>query len=126
MKLTTLKPRITSFITSRVQTLQDVRPDIVERKRGSAGIKDRESIKRRDGYMCQSCGREGRVVDHIVPLWSGGSDDKSNKQLLCIACHDVKTRREATQRAGAGQIFGKAVAGHRAGSHSDKKFHFSN
>lgn len=126
MNLTALKPRLTSLATSRVQTLQSVRPGVVERKRGSAGVKDRESIKRRDCGMCQSCERLGRVVDHIVPLWAGGSDDESNKQLLCYECHDTKTKLEATQRAGGGSNFGQAVPGHRVPSHADKKFHISN
>lgn len=125
MKLTTLKPRLQSIGTSRVQTLQHVRPGIVERKRGSAGVKDRESIKRRDCGACQSCGRLGRVVDHIVPLWAGGSDDESNKQLLCDPCHKEKSALEAKQRAGGGQISGAFLLGHRARSHADKKFHIS-
>jgi 5-methylcytosine-specific restriction endonuclease McrA len=42
----------------------------------------------------------GTVVDHIVPLWKGGSDADSNKELLCQApCHDAKTAREAAERA---------------------------
>ncbi|SEO37600.1 HNH endonuclease [Nitrosospira multiformis] len=126
MKLVTLKPRLGTIGTSRVQTLQSVRPGIVERKRGSAGVKERESIKRRDCGVCQSCGRLGRVVDHIVPLWAGGSDDESNKQLLCDSCHDAKTKREATQRAGGGQKSTAFLLGHRAPSHADKKSHISN
>lgn len=123
MKLTTLKPRLSLIGTSRVQTLQHVHPDRVERKRGSAGVKDRDAIKRRDCHMCQSCGRIGTEVDHITPLWAGGSDDESNKQLLCDDCHNAKTSREATKRAGGGQMFEKAALGHRAPSHLDKKSH---
>ena len=126
MKIATLKLRLIPISESRVQILRFVRHDMVERKRGSAGVKDRESIKRRDCGMCRSCGRVGRVVDHIVPLWADGSDDESNKQLLCDACHNSKTKREATQRAGGGQNFGAFSLGHRAGTHADKKFHISN
>src|SRR5687768_7004836 len=108
MKLATLKPRLGTIGTSRVSMLQS-RPGIVERKRGSAGVKDREAIKRRDCGVCQSCGRLGTEVDHITPLWAGGSDGESNKQLLCDACHEAKTSREATQRAGGRQIFGEAA-----------------
>jgi 5-methylcytosine-specific restriction protein A len=83
------------------------RPDTVERKRGSAGVKDRQRIKERDCGLCVRCQKEGRVslgkvVDHIVPLWAGGSDEDENKQLLCDPCHDAKTAREAKERAGAG------------------------
>lgn len=33
-------------------------------------------------------------VEHLVPLWKGGADDLSNLQLLCIACHKLKTSAE--------------------------------
>ncbi len=86
------------------------RPGVVERKRGSAGIKDRERIRERDGGLCQECKRQGRtsvgtVVDHIKPLWAGGSDEDDNKELLCqTPCHDAKTAREARQRAAGGLV----------------------
>lgn len=79
----------------------------IERKRGSAGVKGRNSIKSRDCGLCQACRRNGFVtlgaqVDHIIPLWRGGSDEDSNKELLCAPCHDTKTRREAAERARGG------------------------
>lgn len=104
MKLRVLKPQIQVASTSRVQTLQNVRGS-VERKRGSAGVKDRIKIRQRDCGMCQECNRQGRVtlgtvVDHIQPLWNGGSDEDDNKELLCDGCHESKTAREATERSG--------------------------
>ena len=67
-----------------------------KRVTGRRGMKDRERIKRRDLGLCQACYAkgiltEGTQVDHIVPLSAGGSDDDSNKQLLCTACHKVKS-----------------------------------
>ena len=105
-RLTTLKPRLQAVSASRVQVLAG-RPDTVPRLRGSAGVRDREAIKRRDCGICQECKRKGRVtigrvVDHIKPLWDGGSDDESNKELLCDPCHDAKTAREAGIRAAGG------------------------
>ncbi len=99
----TLKPRLQAVSTARLQVLTQ-QPDRVERKRGSAGVKDRDAIKARDCGLCQRCQRAGKVtvgsvVDHIVPLWQGGSDEDSNKELLCDPCHDTKTAGEATQRA---------------------------
>lgn len=77
---------------------------MIERKRGSAGVKDRNKIKSRDNGLCQACNEEGRttigaVVDHKRPLWAGGSDDDANKWLLCVPCHDAKTKLEAAARA---------------------------
>jgi 5-methylcytosine-specific restriction protein A len=102
-KLQTLKPRIQTAKGSRLQTLT-ARPNVVERKRGSAGVRDRNRIKERDCGLCQSCKDKGRVtvgtvVDHRIPLWAGGSDEDENKWLLCVPCHDVKTAREAKDRA---------------------------
>ena len=92
---------------SRVNMLPTQRPDVVERKRGSAGVRDRERIRARDCGLCQECKRRGKTalgaaVDHIAPLWKGGSDEDDNKELLCIPCHDAKTAREAAERARGG------------------------
>jgi 5-methylcytosine-specific restriction protein A len=102
MKLKTLKPRLQAAPASRLQVLT-ARPHTTERKRGSAGVKDRAKIKQRDCGLCQECKRRGRVtigavVDHITPLWDGGSDEDDNKELLCTPCHDAKTAAEAGQR----------------------------
>ncbi|MDN4061293.1 HNH endonuclease [Massilia sp. YIM B02769] len=46
-------------------------------------------------------------MDHLKPLWAGGSDDDDNKELLCqTPCHDAKTAREARQRAAGGLVEG--------------------
>jgi len=105
-KLQTLKPRLQTA-GSRLPTLAPVRPDTVERVRGWRGVQDRERVRKRDCGLCQQCHRAGKVsvgvaVDHIVPLWKGGSDEDANKELLCQPCHDVKTAREAKERAGGG------------------------
>jgi len=49
--------------------------------------------------LCRLCLEMGRIsaaveLDHIVPLFGGGSDDASNLQPLCDACHRAKTARE--------------------------------
>ncbi len=50
----------------------------------------------RDDFTCRKCHRHrddckasGRSmeVDHIVPISRGGTDDISNLQYLCSACH---------------------------------------
>jgi len=103
MKLTRLQPRLQAVSTNRVQVIQ-AQAGVVERKRGRAGVKDRIDIKRRDNGLCQECVRIGRpgpgwLVDHIKPLWNGGSDEPENKQLLCQEHHDAKTASEALMRA---------------------------
>lgn len=103
MRLRSLKPQL-AVAGSRLATLPPPRPNTVERKRGSAGVRDRERIRKRDCNLCQECKRHGRLgvvgaaVDHIQPLWAGGSDDETNKELLCQRCHDAKTAIEARQR----------------------------
>ena len=66
----------------------------------SGGTKLRLAVLRRDGYLCQSCKRNGKCragneVHHIVPRARGGTDDDSNLETLCHACHlqsDAKAR----------------------------------
>lgn len=38
-------------------------------------------------------------ADHKNPLWCTGTNEADNWQLLCIPCHDAKTKREAAARA---------------------------
>jgi 5-methylcytosine-specific restriction protein A len=65
---------------------------MVERLRGRAGQRQRaQRLKRTDG-LCERCTAAGRtsvatVVDHIVPLALGGSDDDANTRNLCDPCH---------------------------------------
>jgi 5-methylcytosine-specific restriction protein A len=68
----------------------------------TAWKKTRARVLRRDRNRCQLCtdheGRHlwpGNIVDHIVPVSEGGSDDDSNLQTLCDACHRKKTLDEA-------------------------------
>lgn len=53
----------------------------------------REIVIRRDAGTCQSCGQEGKHVDHIVPRRLGGTDELLNLQLLCVQCNLQKGGR---------------------------------
>lgn len=100
-RLTTLKSRLQTS-TASLPTLTE-RPNVVERKRGYAGVLDRRRIRERDCGLCQECKRNGRTtagypVDHIIALADGGTDDDDNKETLCQLCHNSKSAREARQR----------------------------
>lgn len=102
MKLRTLGSRLTQAPRPGPKPLPAT---TVERKRGSAGVRDRANIRARDKGLCQEHKRQGmvrlgHVVDHITPLHMGGDDQDSNKELLCTECHDAKSAREAGARAG--------------------------
>lgn len=108
MKLASLKPRLATSSTARIPTLT-AKPNVTERLRGSAGVKDRATIKARDNGMCQECKRHGITrpgckVDHTIPLWDQGSDTAPNKQLLCDPCHEAKSKVEAGIRARGGSV----------------------
>ena len=51
---------------------------------------------RRSGGACESCGKkirtgDGPEYDHRVSAFNGGSNDLSNCDVLCKACHSLKT-----------------------------------
>lgn len=56
-----------------------------------------------DEPLCRRCSSRGRVsgavlVDHIVPLLDGGTNDRTNLQALCLDCHAVKTQADVRAR----------------------------
>ena len=71
---------------------------------------------------CAACGskldfaKKGQVVDeHRVPLFSGGTNETSNRELRCKPCATVKTTQEAPDRAKVRRIEGgKTQADRRA------------
>lgn len=49
-----------------------------------------------DQPLCVNCEERGLVaageeLDHILPIFKGGSNDSSNLQMLCGECHRKKT-----------------------------------
>lgn len=58
----------------------------------------RFSLREAEFGVCAACFGTfplGAVdVDHIVPLSKGGADVAGNVQVLCKACHRVKTRED--------------------------------
>lgn len=54
--------------------------------------------------LCVHCLQDGKTtiaqeLDHIIPLWAGGTNAASNYQSLCIQCHAIKTLEEQGKSA---------------------------
>jgi len=54
-------------------------------------------IRERDNYTCQLCGKEGWIVDHIVPWRVSRDSSIGNLRVLCQRCN-VLTRRNIRRR----------------------------
>jgi len=69
-----------------------------ERGYGAAHVRMRNHLLN-TVVFCEECTRQGRttlgrIADHKVPKAKGGTDDRSNYQLLCDPCSDAKTLAE--------------------------------
>ena len=67
---------------------------------GAAWRKLRDAVLIRDRHLCLVCYRLGiftpaKQVDHIINKDSGGTNDLSNLQSICVKCHKRKTNEEA-------------------------------
>jgi 5-methylcytosine-specific restriction enzyme A len=74
-----------------------------ERGYGTAWDKLRKEVMARDQRLCQPCLRNGLViaahaVDHIVQKAAGGTDELTNLQAICRACHIDKTMTDNGRR----------------------------
>lgn len=70
-----------------------------KRLRGRAGVEQR-ARRLAIEPLCRRCMAKGKWtvatrVDHILPLYKGGTDDDENCQSLCEPCHDAKTVEDA-------------------------------
>ena len=92
--IASIKPRV-MIISTQVGS-----PAAVRRIVGRELTRIRERIMARDGAACRQCGMmAGRLeVDHVHPLALGGSESDENRQLLCVACHKLKSDKEGTER----------------------------
>jgi len=56
----------------------------------------------RQGWKCNGCGEilpAMHHLDHVVPLWKGGSNNiENNAQVLCGSCHTTKSLHEERER----------------------------
>ena len=98
----TLKPRVAILDTRRA------RPSTTKelsRLSGGAWETLRMRVLKRDLSLCQcaECKATNRLriaheVDHVVPLWEGGSNDLSNLSAINRECHARKSETEARRR----------------------------
>lgn len=75
---------------------------MTERLRGRKAVRQRERRLRAEP-LCRHCKAQGvtraaEVIDHIIPLAHGGTDDDANTQPLCRSCHEEKTRADMGYR----------------------------
>lgn len=69
-----------------------------------------DRIKARDKYTCQRCRKltdpQDLEIDHIIPLFEGGTEQDSNLQSLCAGedgCHALKSKAERARSGGGPQ-----------------------
>ena len=100
-RLSALKPRPLGSLPAKVKP-----PALIERLSGRPGQRMREEVRKRDGYLCQACKREGVIragyqVDHIQDLNDHGTNALENQELLCKQHHDTKTAEALRRRTSA-------------------------
>lgn len=70
----------------RISTMKD--------KRKGISKKTRFAIFARDGFTCRYCGSQSDkvqlVIDHIMPVCQGGTNDETNLITSCFACNSGK------------------------------------
>ncbi len=58
------------------------------------------SVWRRAKNKCEKCAAQLEIdvvighVDHIIPISHGGKSEMENLQLLCVPCHEKKSRMD--------------------------------
>lgn len=60
------------------------------------------------GGRCANCGNKIRArdweLDHLIPLSLGGTNDRTNLQILCDICHGAKTCTDVSEAAKSKRI----------------------
>ena len=72
-------------------------PEMSTHKRKATSSSIRLQIAWQQDWRCNECKQKLHwtfEVDHLVPLFDGGSNDYTNLQALCVKCHKTKSMRE--------------------------------
>lgn len=69
----------------------------------------RERVLNEQDRICARsyCDAPATDVDHILPLWLRGKNDRANLEGLCGDCHAVKTKAEAKARGKCKRLAGE-------------------
>lgn len=71
----------------------------------------RREVLEEEDHICRYCGRPATTVDHMVPKFQGGTDDRGNLCACCRSCQASKAGREGN--AGRRRIAATTVQGGR-------------
>lgn len=93
----------TRLLNGRLQIFYD--PYYEYGHRASSSKMFRAIVFDRAEQRCQGCGvtqdfnapPKTWEIDHIVPVFRGGSTSLMNSQILCKACHDIKSSPEKSE-----------------------------
>ena len=78
--------------------------DVPSEKRKALKISDKRELAAKFNYQCDCCGdiigdiTRGTNEDHIRELQYFGTNDLSNFQLLCLDCHNYKTKLNKSKK----------------------------
>ena len=75
-----------------------------QRLRGRAWMALRAEVMREEPAcaICAEWGQTDDVIDHIIPLSQGGTDDRMNLRRVHRRCHATKTATESARARRAG------------------------
>ena len=101
MEYGSIKPRVAKLRPGRLQ----VTPVYVARtSRTDPRIRERILVRDKGLCHCAKCLQTGALkpahqVDHVRPLWAGGTESDSNRCAINVECHKLKSADEARMRA---------------------------
>jgi 5-methylcytosine-specific restriction endonuclease McrA len=78
--------------------------DVPSEKRKALKISDKRELAAKLNYECDCCGdiigdiTRGTNEDHIRELQYFGTNDLDNFQLLCLDCHNYKTKLNKSKK----------------------------